>query len=45
LLRCECAIVDDFEPRSVEVEVRLTTRVLLIGDVEVAAVSRAEFVP
>lgn len=42
---CRCPVVDNFDPREVEVEVRLTTRVLLVGEVEVRATSRAEFVP
>ncbi|MFN2485843.1 MAG: Rv3654c family TadE-like protein [Acidimicrobiia bacterium] len=42
---CSCPVVDTFDPRSVEVEVRLATHVILVGDVAVSAVSRAEFVP
>jgi hypothetical protein len=42
---CACAIVEDFEPRSVEVEVSLATRVVLVGEVEIRAASRAEFIP
>ena len=42
---CRCPTVDTFDPRAVEVEVRLPTRVVLIGEVFVQATSRAEFVP
>ncbi|CAN5121899.1 hypothetical protein BH18ACT5_BH18ACT5_11240 [soil metagenome] len=42
---CSCVTVEDFVARSVEVEVMLPTRVVLVGDIEVMAVSRAEFVP
>ena len=45
LLRCACPVVESFEPREVEVEVAVVTRVAVIGKVEVRAVSRAEYVP
>lgn len=45
IVGCRCAVVDTFDPRTVEVEVRLATRVVLLGDVVVSATSRAEFIP
>jgi secretion/DNA translocation related TadE-like protein len=45
LLRCVCPIIDSFDPRAVEVEVRLPTRVVVVGQVELGAVGRAEFIP
>ncbi|MGH8958768.1 MAG: Rv3654c family TadE-like protein [Acidimicrobiia bacterium] len=45
LLRCRCAMVESFDPRQVEVEVVVATRIAIVGEVEVRAVSRAEYVP
>jgi len=45
LVACECPTIASFEPRAVEVEVRLRTRVIVVGEVDVRAASRAEFVP
>lgn len=45
LLRCLCPVVESFDPRDVEVEVEIVTRIPVVGEVEVRAVSRAEYVP
>ncbi|MGH8924967.1 MAG: Rv3654c family TadE-like protein [Acidimicrobiia bacterium] len=45
LLECRCSVVETFEPRQVEVEVVVATRIAIVGEVEVRAASRAEYVP
>lgn len=45
LLVCSCPILETFDPRSVQVEVETTTRVVIVGEVKVRASSRAEYVP
>jgi secretion/DNA translocation related TadE-like protein len=45
LLRCLCPVVRSFDPRNVEVEVAVVTRVAMVGQVQVRAISRAEYVP
>ena len=45
LLRCLCPVMKSFDPRDVEVEVAVATRVAIVGEVEVRAASRAEYVP
>ena len=45
LLRCLCPVVRSFDPRDVEVEVAVATRIAIVGEVQVRAVSRAEYVP
>ena len=45
LVRCSCEIVETFDPRSVEVEVEVAGRVVIVGEVLVRASSRAEYVP
>lgn len=45
LLACRCPTVESFEPRTVEVELAVSTRVALVGIVAVRASSRAEYVP
>lgn len=45
LLRCLCPMVRSFDPRNVAVEVAVATRIAIVGEVEVRAASRAEYVP
>ena len=45
IVGCLCTTVDNFDPRTVEVEVQVATRVVLVGEVIVRAISRAEFAP
>lgn len=45
VLRCQCPVVESFDPRTVEVEVAVATRIVVVGEVEIRAVSRAEYVP
>lgn len=45
LVRCQCPMVESFDPRQVEVEVAVTAQLAIVGGVEVRAVSRAEYVP
>jgi methylaspartate ammonia-lyase len=45
LLRCHCPLVATYDPRTVEVEVMVATRIAFFGDVAVRAQSRAEYVP